>query len=132
MHMQKKITVVTSFLALLLFFLLQTNYLTHQFCLVASTCSGVFKLAKLLTLISIAVFPLSVLAVFLKNEASNVWRSFTLMYLVGYFVAIAAAPSSGADYIKIEKGTVAIGMVVLYVAISLVLIAYKSYKLKGK
>ncbi len=130
--MQKNNVILASFIVLLIFGVLQTNYLTHNFCTVASSCSSVFKFYKFATLLSVAVFPISLLMVFLKSEINTAWQKFTLFSIGIYIFTIIISPNSGADFLKIEKGTVAIGLTALYFLISLILIAFKSYKLRGK
>lgn len=130
--MKKNQIILVSFIVFLLFVLLQTNYLTHQLCSVGSTCSALFKFLKSATLISCAVFPIAVIISFLKSEIQASWKKFTSIYLLSYLTAIVLAPNSGADFIKLEKGTVAILLTFLFLLISLILIAYKSYKLRGR
>ena len=83
-------------------------------------------------MLSLAIFPVSILSLMNKEGTFLLWKKFTIAFFSLYFFAILISPTEGADYIKIEKGTVGIFLSCAYLAISLVLIAYKSYQLRGK
>lgn len=130
--MTKKQILVSSVIAVAIFGVLYTNYLPHTYCpaVSVSDCADYFAIWKITFLISIALLPMAILASFFQEKVFLLWRKFTLIYLFIYLFSILISPSYGGDFIKIEKGTVAIFLSVLYALLSLLIITIKSWKLK--
>lgn len=130
--MTKKQTFVFSTIAVVIFGILYTNYLPHTYCPAVSVsyCADYFKIGKIAFLISIALLPMTILASLSQERVFLLWRKFTFIYLVIYLVSVLISPSSGGDFIKIEKGTVAIFLSILYVVLSISTILYKSWCLR--
>jgi uncharacterized membrane protein len=80
----------------------------------------------------VPVFVFSLIAYFQKEEVFTSWRKLTNRWLVVTVILVAVSPAVHADMIGFEKKSTLFILVSIYVTISLVLIAYKSYKLRGK
>ena len=130
--MTKKKVLLLSSALFLAFTVLYTNYLPHTFCLPGSHCAKLFGLLTIVTLISVSLFPLSIIIFFSNEKIFLIWRKFTFIYFIIYLLGIAISPSEGDAFFRVEKGTVAIFLVIVYTLISLTLIAYKSYQLRKK
>jgi len=93
-------------------------------------CWGVFVAISLAIFIPITIFGLAMY--WLKEGVFLLWKNFTLIYLFIYLFLIIINPWLPADYSPFEKNTVFMVLVPLYFLISLILILYKSIKLRGK
>jgi|GEM_PF-4054363 len=68
---------------------------------------------------------------FLKDEIFTVWLKFFGGFLVLYFILVALAPAYTSDWIfPLTKETVSIIWSVVFLLISVILILYKSFKLR--
>jgi hypothetical protein len=92
----------------------------------------VSSLIFLMFAIFVPIFIFSIVTYKLKEKTFISWRNFTVGYLFIYLFLIVANPWMHADYSPFEKNTVFMTLVPLYFLISLILIIYKSIKLRGK
>jgi hypothetical protein len=87
-------------------------------------------------LFSAPLFLLSLILLFLRKEVYESWKKFALWWLPISFLFILGAPSSGGGSIgiggSIDREIVTWWFAGLFFIISLVLIIYKSIKLRGK
>lgn len=130
--MTKKQILISSIIAVGIFGVLYTNYLPHTYCptVSVSDCADYFAAWKVTFLISIALLPIAILAFLFQEKVFILWRKFTIIYLFIYLFSILITPSYGGDFIKIEKGTVAIFLSILYVVLSISVILYKARKVR--
>ena len=89
-------------------------------------------LAFLMFAIFIPALIFSIVTYKLKEETFLLWKNFTIIYLFIYLFLIIVNPWMHADYSPFEKNTVFMVLVPLYFLTSLILIIYKSIKLRGK
>lgn len=91
-------------------------------------------LAGLASFIFFPIFFFSIIFFLInKLETFQSWVKFTTYFFAVNLSIIIITPWYWGDgFMNIQKGTVTISLAVLYFLISLILIAYKSYKLRGK
>ncbi len=89
------------------------------------------KLSEFTFWMSFSVFVISVISVFIKENAYLAWKKFTNYYLAFAVLVILITPTSthGMDFFPIVKETVTVALSILYAGISLPLIVYKSFKM---
>ncbi len=76
---------------------------------------------------------ISGLIVYRLNESIfSTWKKMTILYVVLYCLIILVNPWLHADFSPLDKKSAFMSLVPLYFLISLSLIAYKSYQLRGK
>ena len=76
---------------------------------------------------------MSLFVSFFMEKIVSLWKKFTLIYLFIYlFIVIITPWYIGDGFMNIQKGTVAIMLSALYFILSLILVLYKSWKLRGK
>lgn len=137
--MMSKITklkpIIFSFLGVVLMFFMESIHSSSK-CIVIGDYQyeNICRLFGLLAFISIPILFFATISLFVKNEAVyNMWRKYTLLFLVGYLLLVIITPWYWGDgFMSIQKDVVAFSLSGLYTLISLILIAYKSYKLRGK
>lgn len=129
--MNKNQVLSISFLATVVFALLYTNYLPHTYCSQGSYCSEFFKFIKIVFLISTTLLPISIIAYFCKERIFSLWKKFTFIYLTIYLFSIIVSPLYGGAFLKIEKGTVAIFLTILYLILSLLFIMFLTLKFRA-
>ena len=93
-------------------------------------CTGV--LLAYVCLVFIPVLLCGLITYRMDDKVFLVWRKFSQVYFLVYALIIVIAPWNGADFISLEKQIMIMFFCSLYIAISLILIAYKSYQLRGK
>jgi hypothetical protein len=101
-------------------------------CSYAFDMSCAKKLTALMLAIFIPIFIFSIVTYKLKEETFLSWKKFTLIYLFIYLFIIVINPWQPADFSPFEKKSAFMTLVPLYFLISLILIIYKSIKLRGK
>ncbi len=80
------------------------------------------------SIIFVPVFFLS----FLSKKSFESFRNTSLFFVAAHLILVTILPLECQDYIKICKETFALAFPAIYFLISLILIAYKSYRLRGK
>jgi len=99
-------------------------------------CSDDTGIAQAPGMFSFIVFLLSLILLFLHKEIFQSWKIFTYWWLPISFLFILGAPSSGGGSIgiggSIDREIVTWWFAGLFLVISLILIIYKSIKLRGK
>lgn len=80
---------------------------------------------------SLAVFVVSVLLFFVREEAFNTWKTFAYWWIPLSIFLIFLAPSQGRGLISIDRELVTWWMSGLFLFLSLILIAWKSWRLRG-
>ena len=93
-------------------------------------CTGTFVAYVLLIFVPVLIF--SLVTYRIKEAVFLSWKKFTIIYLFIYLFIVAVSPWSPGDIDPFTKGYNSLLMVYLYSGISITLIAYKSYQLKGK
>ena len=91
-------------------------------------CENVMSL--LLPLVTI--IPLSVILLLSRDEVFRLWRKFALVWLPISIVMIAITPNATGTMQFIDKEFMALVFSFLFVTISILLIAYKSYQLRKR
>jgi hypothetical protein len=105
-----------------------------------SRCLGIAMFPdqfQALSLFSISLLPLLFLLIFTKEAVYLAWRKFALWFLPISALLIFSAPEySGGGFIGMSYGftreIMSMTLAVLFFVISLILIIYKSIKLRGK
>lgn len=82
---------------------------------------------RMLNIFLIAI-PLFIFSLLFNRTGQGIWKKFSLLYLVGYSLVYILMPSQGDGYIWFQKETVSFLGTILYSAISLFIIIYKSPK----
>jgi hypothetical protein len=68
-----------------------------------------------------------------REKAFASWKRFTSVYFLIYLFFVILVPWNWGDaYLPIYKGTVALGLTILYSLISLILIIFKSIQLRNQ
>lgn len=83
-------------------------------------------------LIFVPILVLSLITYRMKEEIFLTWRKFTISYLSVYLFIIIISPWRHANFSPLEKGPNALFLLGLYTAISIILIASKSFSLRKK
>ena len=80
--------------------------------------------------LTVPVFIFSIITLFTKNTAFQLWAKITNYLYIFFIFIILLTPTSthGLDFLPIVKETVSIALAILYSIISLILILYKSFK----
>ena len=86
----------------------------------------------ILSLISLPILLFSLITYNMRDEVFLSWKKFSFIYLFIYLFIVLISPWMHADFSPFEKKSNALFLVALYSAISLILIAYKSYQLRKK
>lgn len=81
---------------------------------------------------SSAIFIVSILLFFVREEVFNSWKTFAYWWIPLSVLLILAAPSQGGGLISIDRELVTWWMAGLFFLLSLLIIAVKSYKLRGE
>ena len=84
----------------------------------------------LLAFIPVLVF--SLIIYFIKEEVFVLWKRVTSWWATITVILVMLSPTEHADLIGFEKKSVLFILSIFYTLISLILIAYKSYKLRGR
>ncbi len=81
----------------------------------------------------VALLPLSLIFFFIKEEIFHTWVRFAKWWILLSMFVILVSPEETGGWISLPiKGSIALVSFALLVVVSLILIAYKSYKLRGK
>ncbi len=80
----------------------------------------------------IPIFFFSLLTYKLQEEVFRAWLIFVYWFTPPWVLLVALVPSSGGGLVPIDKGRITFGMNIIFVLISLVLIAYKSFALRKR
>lgn len=81
----------------------------------------------------VAMLPISLLSFYLKEELFRVWIRFAKWWVPFFIFMILVAPVETGGWISLPiKGSIALVSSVLFIFISLILIAYKSFALRKK
>ena len=81
------------------------------------------------------IFPLFILSLItykMREEVFRAWLKFSYVWIPLTMFAILISPEYGNALLPIEKGTVGAFFSLLYIIISLLIIAYKYFTLKSK
>lgn len=79
------------------------------------------------------LFLLSLITYKMREEVFVAWMKFSQWWLPLSFIAVLITPRSSGGFIEVAlKETLSFICAVAFLLISLILIAYKSYKLRGK
>lgn len=94
---------------------------------------NICRLSALASLIFVPILFFALVSFMLeKQEIFASWIKFTAYFFIVNLLLVIVTPWYWGDgFMNIQKETNTIGLAVLYAVISLVLISYKSYKLKG-
>lgn len=80
-----------------------------------------------------AALPISLLSFYIKEETFYAWVRFAKWWIPLSVLVTLVSPVETGGWISLPiKGLIALTSSVLLVVVSLILIAYKSYKLRGK
>ena len=120
---------VTLFLVLLVNILQDTSI---SICPYEVTLNCTILLFALELFIFMPIFFFSLITYKMRDEIFLSWRKFSFIYLFIYLFIVLISPWMHADFSPFEKKSNALFLVALYSAISLILIAYKSYQLRKK
>jgi len=98
------------------------------------SCHSYFKnIPFSVWIISCLVFLISLILLFLRSEIFKSWIKFSTLFVLVYAILIYLAPSQTSDFITpFDKKLTAWVLSFLFAIISLILIIYKSIKLRGK
>ncbi len=128
---RKNILFVGGFMSLLFLIFLSKDIYFFFYDLHKSSILNLFQYLRLITWLSLPIF-ISCLFTW-KQDIFNSWKRFTSVYFLIYLFFIILVPWNWGDaYLPIYKGTVALGLTVLYSLISLILIIFKSIQLRGQ
>ncbi len=96
----------------------------------ASKCNDKAYILTIFSFIFIAVFIFFLITFKLKDSVFNTWRNFSVWAIPACLIIVSFFPTNtyGLDVVPMVKGTVAMFLTILYSAISLILIIYKSLK----
>ena len=134
----KKIVLGVSFIGVLAFIILwnlQINFrwdprycdfINSQF----TACLGIFTLDLLFVFFPLFFF--SIVVCFMRDEIYIYLKKFTLLYFFIYFLIILFSSWKQDSYLAVDKMAMAFYLTIIYTTISLILITYKSIKLRGK
>lgn len=84
-----------------------------------------FNLSSALLLCSLMLF-------FVRDEVFGAWRKFALVWIPLSIFSIAITPNTTAILQVVDKEVISIVCAGLFVVISLILVIFKTYSLKGK
>jgi len=103
---------------------------------VVTECSDDASFVQAPVMFSVIFFFLSLVLLFLREEIFKTWKTFAIWWIPLSVLFIFSTPSSGGGSIgiggSIDREIVTWWFAGLFLIISLVLIIYKSIKLKGK
>jgi hypothetical protein len=90
-----------------------------------------------LSIFSFAVFILSFIFLFTKEEVYRAWKRFSFGYAIMAILLLFGSPASTSSgfsglSMSISRSNMSFFLLYLFLIISLILIAYKSIKLRGK
>lgn len=83
-------------------------------------------------LVFIPVFIFSLATFYLKEDVFTSWRKMTSWWVITAVILVAISPTDHADMIGFEKKSALFLLACLYIAISLILITWKWFTLRGK
>ena len=110
-----------------IFFDTSTSICAHE---ITFDCTILSLILNLLILLPVLLF--SLITYKMRDEVFLPWRKFSSIYLFIYLFTVLISPWRPADFSPFAKGVDSMRMLVLYTLISITLIAYKSYQLRGK
>ena len=97
------------------------------------SCTQIFDSVAEVFQILIPTFALSLVVYMLHHEVFSVWVGFIKWFIPVTFILILLAPLQSHDWMfPIDKGRVSFGMTVVFVAVSIVLIAWKWFASREK
>ena len=129
--LSKKNILFSSFSLSLVF--LGTLYYIENVCRSGSfRCSSLYEIVWMVSGIFLPIFISSCILYFIKDEIFYTWKTFTEKYIIVYLLILIISPSITDAYIPISKETMSLLFSVVYFLLSLILIIYKSIKLRGK
>jgi len=126
------------FFSTVLFLIFVTMNILQEHCLNTGqtacdnqTWNNVWTTIELLV-VSIPLFISSVICTFLKDAVFRSWLYFSLCSIPFFILLEILAPEYGGQgIVSIDRGAVSFALSGLYFIISLILITYKSWKLRG-
>lgn len=112
------------------FFIFLFSYLFGKSSLCSLDCYRKFEILIIYSLLSIPALIFLLITYNLKEPTFVLWKNFSFWVIPVCLIVISFFPTytHGMDFLPIVKGTVAIALTILYSAISLLLILYKSFK----
>lgn len=124
----KKNVLVISFVGFLLFIVFLFAKELGLCALINSSCTNTFDpIAENLS-VFIPLLALSIITYFMREEVYRTWLRFAQWWIPLSMLAIFIAPEYATDWmLRIEKGSVAFFSSVLFIIISLILIAWKYF-----
>ncbi len=128
---KKKIYIISSFILSSVFFF-TLFYIDNQCKTRAVTCSNFQEYAWMYSIIFVPIFIFSIFVSFLKESIFSSWEKLTIWWLSLSLIFITILPLDCADFIKICKETFSWFSVFGYIGFSLILLVYKSWKLRGE
>ena len=96
----------------------------------AGTCVDVLYNLVLLFEFFLPLFLLSLITYKLRDEIFRAWLIFAKWWVPLTIILVLLAPTTGYSLVPIDKGRVSLFMNALFLILSLLLIAYKSYQLR--
>jgi hypothetical protein len=129
----KKILLIVSGLGAII--LISLDYVgTSQLCggRQYTVCMGNLYNVMINFLPIIPLFLLSLITYKMREEIFRAWLKFSYVWIPLTMLAILVSPEYGNALLPIEKGTVGVFFSLLYIIISLLIIAYKYFTLKSK
>lgn len=114
-----------------LLFALLCQYAYQHFGLDRSIYKNV---AEPLFFLSVSVVSIAIVLFFLKDAVLRLWLNFAKWYLPVTVILIAISPTGEGGFLPplVTKEAASLWLGILFLIISLLLIAYKSYFLRGK
>lgn len=123
----KKISLSTSFVLLLVYIVSYYNKVLElpsaykDFCCLDDRTLNLF-------LIFVPLFIFTAILNSFKEKDWGIWSKFSKLYLIAYFIVYFLVPSQGDGLIWFQRETISFFGSLLYSAISLIIILYKSLK----
>jgi len=128
---RKNILFASGLMSLLFLIFLSKDIYFFFYDLHKSFILNLFQYLRLLTWLSLPIF-ISCLFTW-RQGVFNSWKRLTSIYFLIYLFFIILVPWNWGDaYLPIYKGTVALGLTILYSLISLILIIFKSIQLRNQ
>lgn len=129
---KKKIIIFSFFVTVTFFLFYYLN--TVSSCRHEKYCSSITEYVVIYLLPFISVFIISLIVFRLQEPVFSSWKNFSMWVIPFVIVIITIFPTRthGLDFFPIIKGTVSVVLSIIYLAISVILIIYKSLKVKQK
>jgi hypothetical protein len=88
--------------------------------------------AMLLLVFLIPIFFISVVLLFLREQVFNAWSKFSIIFLPIAIILVAITPKINGTLIGFDKESASLALATIFLIVSVFILAFKSFQLRGK